>query len=406
MNGEVKGMKEMIRQAASVYTTPFYLFNLERFTERIRQIQEILGQQVNLCYAVKANPFLISVAADKVKRLEVCSPGEFAICEKNGISMDKIVLSGVYKEEKEIRRILSAYGEKGIYTIESPGQLKILAKVSEEIGIRISVLLRLTSGNQFGMDAKKIHEIIRDRSKYSQLQIRGIQYYSGTQKKQKKVMEKELTMLDVLCEELKDKWGFHVKELEYGPGFFFPYFQKDDVSDTREVMTEFRQILDRMKFQGKVTLEIGRYLAADCGVYVTRIVDLKENDGKKYAIVDGGIHHLNYYGQTMAMKIPFYSQLDGNTLEERNRQQDVEMVTVCGALCTVSDVLVKNLPLTGEILGDILVFENTGAYSVTEGIYLFLSRAMPQILFWSENEGLKLIREPVETSKFNSEMKR
>ena len=105
MNGEVKGMKEMIRQAASVYTTPFYLFNLERFTERIRQIQEILGQQVNLCYAVKANPFLISVAADKVKRLEVCSPGEFAICEKNGISMDKIVLSGVYKEEKEIRRI-------------------------------------------------------------------------------------------------------------------------------------------------------------------------------------------------------------------------------------------------------------------------------------------------------------
>ena len=115
---------------------------------------------------------------------------------------------------------------------------------------------------------------------------------------------------------------------------------------------------------------------------------------------------MNYYGQTMAMKIPFYSQLDGNTLEERNRQQDVEMVTVCGALCTVSDVLVKNLPLTGEILGDILVFENTGAYSVTEGIYLFLSRAMPQILFWSENEGLKLIREPVETSKFNSEMKR
>ena len=401
MNGEVKGMKEVIRQAASVYTTPFYLFNLERFTERIRQIQEILGQKVNLCYAVKANPFLIPAAADLVKRLEVCSPGEFAICERNDVSMYKIVLSGVYKEEKEIRRMLSSYGGKGIYTVESPGQLEILAKVSEKIGIKISVLLRLTSGNQFGMDVEKIQEIICNRNLYPQIQIRGIQYYSGTQKKQMKGMEEELTMLDGLCEELKDKWGFQAKELEYGPGFFFPYFQKDDNRDIREVMSEFRRILERMKFRGKITLEIGRYLAADCGVYVTRIVDLKENAGKKYAIVDGGIHHLNYYGQTMAMKVPFYHQLDGETMEYRDTHATPEMVTVCGSLCTVSDVLVKNLPLTGKILGDILVFENTGAYSVTEGIYLFLSRAMPKILLWTEEKELKLARKSVETSYFN-----
>lgn len=140
-------MKRIIKQAAAIYETPFYLFDLDVFTFRIRQIKEILGRQVNLCYAVKANPFLISAAADRVKRLEVCSPGELAICERNGISMDKIVLSGVYKGEKEIRRMLTSYGEKGIYTVESRRQFDALAKISEEMGLTISVLLRLTGGN-------------------------------------------------------------------------------------------------------------------------------------------------------------------------------------------------------------------------------------------------------------------
>lgn len=394
-------MKRIIKQAAAIYETPFYLFDLDVFTFRIRQIKEILGRQVNLCYAVKANPFLISAAADRVKRLEVCSPGELAICERNGISMNKIVLSGVYKEEKEIRRMLTSYGEKGIYTVESRRQFDALAKISEEMGLTISVLLRLTGGNQFGMDEQKIHELIRDRKQYPQLKIQGIQYYSGTQKRQMKVMEEELSMLDRLYAKLEEKWGFQAKELEYGPGFFFPYFQKDENKDIREVMGEFRQILERMKFRGKITLEIGRYLAAECGVYVTRVVDLKENDGKTYAIVDGGIHHLNYYGQTMAMKIPFYQQLDGKTLEYHDLQKDMVPVTVCGALCTANDVLVKNLPLKGNVLGDILVFENTGAYSVTEGIYLFLSRPMPQILIWSREEGLQLVRRKIETNHIN-----
>lgn len=393
---------EIIRQSAALYETPFYLFDLDSFTSGIREIQDVLGKRVTLCYAMKANPFLIRTAAECVGRLEVCSPGELAICERAEIPMEKIVLSGVYKEKNEIRRVLAAYGGKGIYTAESRGQFDLLAKTAGEMGLTISVLLRLTSGNQFGMDEELIHELIRSREQYPQLRIQGIQFYSGTQKKRKSTVQEELNRLDSLLAELKEKWNFHVKELEYGPGFFVPYFQKDENKSIHEQMGEFRQMLRALRFQGKITLEIGRYLAAECGIYATKIVDVKENQGQKYAIVDGGIHHLNYFGQTMAMKVPFFRQLDGNTFVCRE-SEETSPVTVCGSLCTVSDVLVRNLPLSGKLHGDILVFEKTGAYSVTEGIYLFLSRDLPLILFWSEAEGLRLIRKRVESSRLNGE---
>ncbi|MBS6196424.1 MAG: alanine racemase [Clostridiales bacterium] len=395
--------KEILQQCAGQYETPFYLFDLDGFAERIRQIREVLGEQVNLCYAIKANPFLVGAASRCVERLEVCSPGEFAICEKNGISMEQIVLSGVYKEEKEIRRVLETYGGRGIYTVESQSQFELLEREAGKLGQRISVLLRLTSGNQFGMDEEQIRELVRNREQASHLHILGIQYYSGTQKKQKKAVDQELERLDALLLDLKEQYGFEAEELEYGPGFFVPYFQKEEKEELSETMKAFKARLEAMKFAGGITLEIGRYLAAECGTYVTRIVDVKKNGEQQYGIVDGGINHLNYFGQTMAMKIPYYQQMDGETMEIRERGEDDFPVTICGSLCTVSDVLVKNLPLGGKLLGDFLVFEKTGAYSVTEGIYLFLSRDLPLVLFWSEGEGLRLVRDRVHSSQWNSE---
>ena len=156
----------------------------------------------------------------------------------------------------------------------------------------------------------------------------------------------------------------------------------------------------QMQFDGQITLEMGRYMAASCGTYLTKVVDEKENAGVHYAIVDGGIHHLNYFGQTMAMKLPYFKQLNGENFEEKVDGEE-NLTTVCGSLCTVSDVLVKKMPLHGKIMGDVLAFENTGAYSVTEGIYLFLSRAFPKVIFATEENGLELVRDTVQSHCFN-----
>lgn len=398
--------EDVTARACENFATPFYLLDLEEFREQIRNLQAVLGEQIRLCYAVKANPFLIRTAAGEGLKLEVCSPGELAICERLGISMEQVVLSGVYKEESGILELIRKKNGKGVYTVESRAQFEMLVRGARQIfktgqDGKLRLMLRLTSGNQFGLDEEELFRIIREHQQNPLLHIEGIQYYSGTQKKQK-VMEEELEYLDGFLGRLEKEYGYRPRMLEYGPGLSVSYFQKDPRIQPGEQGRILKEALDRMEYSGEITLELGRYLAASCGYYITRLVDEKVNRQTAYGIVDGGIHHLNYYGQTMAMKLPFYRQLDGKTCQER-RQGRLKKVTVCGALCTVSDVLAKRMPLYTPCTGDLLVFENAGAYSITEGIYLFLSRALPGVVFWSEKEGLRLARDIVETSLLNGE---
>lgn len=390
---------KMIAHAVQEYGTPSYVFDIDVFQNRIQTIQEVLGPQIQLCYAMKANPFLIQATVDKSVRLEVCSPGEFAICDRNQIPAEQLVLSGVYKEQAEIEKILEKYGAAGIHTIESEHQFEMLASVAEKRGLKLCVLLRLTSGNQFGLDEEVLKTIVKNRADYPGVQILGVQYYSGTQKKKAEILTREIVRLDRLLLELKELYGYEAKELEYGPGLYVPYFVTEG-GENNEELFQLKEQLMQMQFDGRITLEMGRYMAASCGTYLTKVVDEKENAGVHYAIVDGGIHHLNYFGQTMAMKLPYFKQLNGENFEEKVDGGE-NLTTVCGSLCTVSDVLVKKMPLYGEIMGDVLAFENTGAYSVTEGIYLFLSRAFPKVIFATEENGLELVRDTVQSHCFN-----
>ena len=392
-------MRELIGKEHT--STPAYVFDLDKMKKFVKKVQSCLGESAQLCYAMKANPFLTGPMMEVVSSFEVCSPGEFRICERVGVPMERIVLSGVYKNPEDVEYVLSVYGGKGVYTVESLQHLKILNEIAVRLEMKIAVLIRVTSGNQFGVDEADIREIISNRTDYPGIQMEGFQFYSGTQKKDLGQMETELEHLDEFIRELKEASGFEAQVLEYGPGFFVPYFKKDKSEDVENVLGEFREILEGLDFKGKVVLEMGRFLAAACGYYVTSIVDMKVNKGQPYVIMDGGINHLNYYGQAMAMKQPYCIQLDAEGNEKMEGEEEVW--NLCGALCTVGDVVVKRFPLHKPQIHDILVFERVGAYSVTEGIYLFLSRPLPRIYFWTEEEGLRMVRDGVHTDVLNSE---
>ena len=381
--------------------TPSYVFDLDKMKGFVKKVQSCLGESVQLCYAMKANPFLTGPMMEVVSSFEVCSPGEFRICERVGVPMERIVLSGVYKNPEDVEYVLSAYGGRGMYTVESLQHLQILNDTAVKLGMKIAVLIRVTSGNQFGVDEEDIRKMVSDRGNYPGIEIEGLQFYLGTQKRELSQMKTELEHLDEFIGELKEVNGFETRVLEYGPGFFVPNFKKDKSEDVEDVLGEFKELLECLKFKGKVVLEMGRFLAATCGYYVTSIVDMKVNKDQPYVIMDGGINHLNYYGQVMAMKQPYCVQLDAEGNEKT--EGEAEAWNLCGALCTVSDVVVKRFPLHKPQIHDILVFERVGAYSVTEGIYLFLSRPLPRIYFWTEEGGLRMVREGVHTDLLNSE---
>jgi len=388
--------KEIV-ELAKIHGTPLYIFDKDELFKRVQAIQDMLGKDITLCYAMKANPFLVDAMKTLQTKFEVCSPGEFAICEREKVDRSFIVLSGVYKAQSDMDYILDQCSSVGIYTIESVKQFEMLNLCAKKRNITLSVLLRVTSGNQFGLDETEIEKLIANRFDYPWINFLGIQCYTGTQKNKMSVITKELQWLDSFCDRLKERYGFTVRELEYGPGLMVSYFGKDAYNNHLEMLGELKAALESIKNKYHITLEMGRYLAATCGIYVSKVVDTKVNLGQSYCIIDGGINHINYYGQTLAMKVPAYAyvQQNGTVVKafEWREKDNAEKWTICGSLCTAADVIVKNLPIGKPQQGDFIIFYNIGAYAVTEGIYLFLSRMLPKIIAVCEKSGVELYRD-------------
>ena len=372
--------------------TAFYVFDIDRLLQRAAYLKKMLPERVELCYAVKANTFIIGEFIGKIGRFEVCSPGEAEICTALGVDDKDMVISGVYKTPSVIEKMVAEHDGR-IYTVESLTQFEMLRSLSEKYDRILPVLLRLTNDSQFGMDSGEIKNIIAERSKYKNLDIHGLQFFSGTQKTSIKKLKREVCKLDELLTLLREEYGFESKELEYGSGFPVAYFEGEDTNE-EELLKGFSDIIDSMQNKVKIVLELGRSMAACCGSYYTHIVDITHNKAQNYILIDGGMHHLVYFGQHMAMKQPIFS-----VCGKENKPNTAEW-NICGSLCSMNDIVAKQVPLPDVSIGDLLCFENTGAYCMTECISLFLSREIPAVYLKKADE-YQLVRKSFETSALN-----
>ncbi len=405
--------------------TPAYIFDIDILRSRISYIRDRLPG-IGICYAIKANTFLVPSAADLVDSFEICSPGEERICRKAGIPAAQMVLSGVNKEAsdfEDIFRYVKSRRDSGmpICTVESLQQMKMLEQQAGIVfgqGRAIEVLLRVTSGTQFGMEEEEIFSLMRNRDFYPHLHILGIQVFTGTQKRIR-IIKKEISEADALIKRIENECGYKIEMFEFGPGAAVSYFKKDKPVDDEEFLGQLYEALMSMSWKGRISLEMGRYIAASCGSYITKIMDTKTNRGINYLICDGGIHQVNYFGQMMAMKLPYMLAKGGEvplptdpcstaasaparnmTGERAVTHSGRQLYDVCGSLCTINDVIVKEVPLQHPEVDDILVFMNVGAYSVTEGISLFLSRDLPRV-YRKCGGTLTLLRDKIQTEDFN-----
>ncbi|HIY62897.1 MAG TPA: alanine racemase [Candidatus Mediterraneibacter stercoripullorum] len=387
---------EQLEYACSKFGTPLYIFDLDILRVQTERIREKLGEGIGLCYAMKANPFLTAEMAEYVDRIEVCSMGEFRICRDLKIPPEKLFISGVLKKKKDLMEILEYCGGRCAYTVESVRQFQYLLEWSDRKAQRLRLYPRLTSGNQFGMDEETIQNIIRIVGISPYLEVEGIHFFSGTQKKNVDKHRKELKELDGFFDKLHRELQFDVRNLEYGPGTAVPYFRgKEPETFTDDGLHALGDAIRDMKWTGQVTIELGRALAALCGYYLTEIRDVKQNGETGYCIVDGGSHQLNYDGQIKGMYEPYIKILpEGMPGKEKNW-------TVCGSLCTVNDVLCRGARLSGVKTGKVLVFERAGAYSCMEGMALFLSHELPGIVSYDDKNGWKQLRSQMETYRLN-----
>lgn len=383
---------EALQDIAASFATPAFIFDADEFGRRAKNVKSAIGG-ASLCYSIKANPFLLACLPEEIDRVEVCSPGELAICRRVGVDPSTVVYSGVNKGSEDIAEAIE-YGAE-LLTAESLRQLGLINAAALAAGKRVRVALRLTSGNQFGMDSEALKRAVAEKGSYGGVDIVAIHYYSGTQKKKLAVVEKELAELEELADTLEERFGLSGISLEYGPGLPADYFGDDPEGRDMAVLAEAGAMIAAVAARRSVTVEFGRFLASPCGTYLTAAADIKNNNGENFVICDGGINHLKYYGQTMAMQTPPITLLG-------DHGEKTEDYTLCGSLCTTADILVRKVTLPALSVGDVLAFGRCGAYSVTEGIGLFLSRQLPRIVLHSERGGNRLLRDFYGTDILNS----
>lgn len=378
-----------IKETINDITTPAYIFDFDAFKKKVIYTADMLGN-IPLTYSIKANPYLMKKLPEQIKHVEVCSPGELEICKKYNIPGSRIIYSGVNKQESDITEALMH--EVDIATAESMLHIQTEQKAASKLGKVQKVILRLSSGNQFGMSEKDIFDILEHSDKYKNINFYGIHYYSGTQKKERQI-KKDIERLLGFLTRAKEQFGFEPHLVEYGPGFCSEYFSEPYDETEKEAFGQALPLLKDFAKKYPLGIEMGRFLASPCGTYITTVSDMKVVDETNFVITDGGIHHLRYYGQTLAMQEP--------EIEVAVNKDEFDNYCLCGSLCTVADVLVRQTSLPKLNIGDKILFHRCGAYSVTEANVLFLSRKMPDMYAYTLRDGVVKLKTGKESWTIN-----
>jgi diaminopimelate decarboxylase len=398
-DGEFAPAGVPISQIARSYGTPFYLYDGEMIVERVRRVKEALGTEVS--YSLKANPSVgvcQLIAREGGAGGEVASSGELVVARAAGFEPEDIVFAGPGKTDDELKMVV----EENIFAdnVESLNEIDRLAKIARELGRKVGVGLRINpaaqlmgSGmrmggtvGQFGIDQAELEEAVRKTASHPELILRGIHVYTATQVFEVEPLLEHCRNIFEISLESADYAGHPLQMIDFGGGFGVPYFEKMVEFDLQGFGEGFRGLLDAYRSDPRLEgcrflFELGRYLVADAGVYVTRVVDVKQMRGKTFAVTDGGMnHHLTATGNMGQVFRKSYPLLN---LTRMSGVPEEEGVAVAGPCCTPLDMFGANIPLAEPEVGDLIGVFYSGAYGFSASNLGFLSHPAPaEVLLW------------------------
>ena len=358
------------RELADKYETPLFVYNLDYMTERYNELKESFKARKSiLCYAVKANSNLSVVRhfAKMGSGADCVSIGEVRRAFLAGIPSYKIIFSGVGKRDDEIREAI----EKDILyiNVESEAELGRVELIAKELGkiSRISIRVNpnidpqthpyISTGlhdNKFGVDittAKRMY-IKANNSEY--LDPVGIHFHIGSQLTElKPIYESAEIVADLVRSMLHIK--IELKFFDVGGGLGVTY--KDE--ETIPVYDYTQAILSTLKgLDLTVICEPGRFLTANAGYFVTKVLYEKQNGEKKFVVVDGAMNDLlrpALYGA--------YHKIEAVT-ESATQERKVDVV---GPVCESGDFFAKDYMLPELQHNDLLIIHSAGAYGFGMG---------------------------------------
>jgi diaminopimelate decarboxylase len=355
------------------FDTPLYVYSADQIQERIRLFQSAFaGRDHLVCYAVKANSALaiLKLLADQGTGFDIVSGGELQrVLAAAPDAVNRVVFSGVGKTASELDLALKS----GIlaFNVESEAELDLLAQRARKLKIRARFALRvnpdvfadthpyISTGlreHKFGIDIRRAPAIYKDAAGNRWLEAHGISVHIGSQIRSADPFGKAIQRVSKLVVQLK-RDGIDLKSIDAGGGLGIDYH--GGAFDAAEKVKEYAQALDSSLkgFDGTLLIEPGRFIVAQAGALVARVLYVKKQGKKTFVITDAAMNDLIR---------PALYQAHHEIVPVRRRAGKARVVDVVGPVCESGDFFARDRKLAPVEPGDLVALLDAGAYGMAQ----------------------------------------
>ena len=361
-NGELYIEDMPAQEVASAYGTPVYIYSRAAIETAYKTFSSAFSSHDHLiCYAVKANSNLgvLSLFARMGAGFDIVSGGELERVIRAGGDPTKVVFSGVGKQDPEIIAALTA----GIacFNVESRQELERINYLAQTLGLKAPISIRvnpdvdakthpyISTGlkeNKFGCSMSDAVDMYKLAATLSNLKISGIDSHIGSQITELAPFLDAMTKILTLVDEIESN-NIAIDHIDVGGGLGVQYAEEEPIH-----LEEYASALSQLMGHRKSKLIFEPYLTANAGILVSKVINIKQNEGKNFAIIDAGMNDL--------IRPALYSSWQQIT-EVAKTEVDTKKYDVVGPICETGDFLGKNRDLS-LAPDDLVAIHSAGAY--------------------------------------------
>jgi diaminopimelate decarboxylase len=359
-----------LHQLAERIPTPFHAYSATAIRQRIEGLQSALGGlDATICFAVKANPNLaiLQLMANAGVGADIVSVGEMRRSLHAGMPPERIVFSGVGKSADEIAGALTVGIHR--FNVESHDELLTLQRLAEAQGVTARAAVRINpdvdaqthakistgkSENKFGVSIDEARRWFAARASLSHVQLDGLHVHIGSQILTLEPFRLALQRVAEFWRELEQQ-GHPINSIDVGGGLGVCYRAGTDhpvaAADYVEVV---RTAL--AGYKGRILLEPGRYLVAEAGVLLTRVIRVKPGIERQFLVLDAAMNDLQR---------PSLYDAWHDIVPVSNASRPLTTYDIVGPVCETGDTFARGREMPECVAGDLLMIKATGAYGTS-----------------------------------------
>lgn len=350
-----------------VFDTPCYVYDTGQIEKNIRTLLQKFSDFAEIFFAVKANTALALLKLIKRKNIgaEVVSPGEVYICLKSGFNPEKILYNNIARKKDAVLYAI----KRGVvfYNFEGIDQALLLEQCAKELKKEIKMFVRINPGlfpkthphlstgsswSKFGIEMTELNKVTDVVRKFKYSKLVGIHSHIGSQILSPLPFVKATRKAGETLEFFENR-GIKIDYVNLGGGFGVPYRPSEKSINFQPIVRSYKSFAE--KYGVKIFLEPGRFLVANAGYILTRLLSIKKRNGIPLYIIDAGM--------TENPRPALYDAYHHiASVSNKNRKRRLSRVT--GPLCENSDEF-GIYKLSKLQIGDLLLIHNCGAYTRT-----------------------------------------